>query len=258
MKLNFNKFHGTGNDFIIIDNRDNKISTDSTTLFKKLCNRNFGIGADGLILIHNHKQYDFEMRYYNSDGIEGTMCGNGGRCAFAFAQKAGIVNEKTTFAASDGLHSAKQDGDNISLSLNNVSPPVLVNGNHFLNTGSPHYIIPVPNISKVDVSEMGNKLRWSDHFAPGGTNVNFMESNDKIIKVRTYERGVENETLSCGTGITACAISNRLNGRDGRHDVIVEALGGRLEVSFILEKNSASSVWLKGPAEFVFEGEIVV
>lgn len=256
MKLIFNKFHGTGNDFIIIDNRDKKVSPDNTALFKKLCNRNLGVGADGVILILNHDRYDFEMKYYNSDGREGTMCGNGGRCAYAFALKAGIVNHESAFIASDGSHKAKKEGDIIALSLNDVSPPVIVNGNHFLNTGSPHYIIPVPDISKVNVYEKGKSLRWSDHFAPGGTNVNFVELHENMIKVRTYERGVENETLSCGTGITASAISSRLNSGDGKHIVNVEALGGNLIVSFVLEKKIATSVCLKGAAEFVFEGEI--
>lgn len=257
MLKEFNKYHGAGNDFIMIDNRDKRISGNDGKLISGLCDRHMGIGADGLILIANHDKYAFEMHYYNSDGLRGSMCGNGGRCAFAFAFKNGIVDSDCSFYASDGVHSAKLlEGSQIRISINDVLKPIKISGNHFLNTGSPHYIIPVPNVDNINVAERGKAIRWNESFAPDGTNVNFIESDKETLKVRTFERGVEGETLSCGTGVTASAISSMWNDTIGEKRVTVKTPGGTLEVGFLLGREKATNVYLQGPAEKVFEGII--
>lgn len=258
MKIYFNKYHGTGNDFILIDNREGIINPGNLYLFQRLCDRHFGIGADGLMLLGIKEGFDFEMRYFNSDGNESTMCGNGGRCIAAFAARLGIIGDEARFIASDGVHTARITGDMISLSMNDVAPPVLIDGNHFINTGSPHLIIPVTDATAVDVDSEGRRLRYSDPFRPGGTNVNFVETTPDGIFVRTYERGVEAETLSCGTGVTASAISAMSNKTEGLHKVSVETKGGSLEVSFNIGREEINSVVLTGPAEFVFEGAVEV
>lgn len=256
MKIYFNKYHGAGNDFIIIDNRKHIINPSDYSFFKWLCDRHMGVGADGVMLLGEREGYDFEMRYYNSDGKESTMCGNGGRCIVAYAKKLGIIESKARFIAPDGVHYARVEGEIVSLGMTDVEPPEIVNGNHYLNTGSPHYIVPVPDVSKVDVESAGRRLRHSDAFAPGGVNVNFVEYDGDRIIVRTYERGVEAETLSCGTGVTAAAISYKWGKGQGKQSVKISTSGGNLEVSFIAEENRITSVCLKGPAAFVFEGSI--
>jgi diaminopimelate epimerase len=258
MKYSFNKYQGTGNDFIIIDNRDGSFSPGNSTLVKKLCDRRFGIGADGLILISDNKVYDFEMKYFNSDGKEGTMCGNGGRCASDFAMRLGLAGKETSFITTDGVHEAKLNGKIIELKMNDVSGIKQIKGNYFINTGSPHYIVFVKNVSETDVFETGKKIRWFDDFAPGGTNVNFVEVTGKSIFVRTFERGVEDETLSCGTGSTASAIASVLSGHLETDSVDVKTKGGDLSVSFEITGNEVKNIWLKGPAEFVFSGTISV
>lgn len=254
MKFYFNKYHGTGNDFIVIDNRKQVINPSDNSLFRLLCDRHFGVGADGLMLLGKEEGYDFRMTYFNSDGNESTMCGNGGRCMVAFARKLGIIESKAMFIASDGIHPATIEDGIVSLGMSDVEPPVTINGNHFINTGSPHYIVPVPDVSKVDVYSAGKKLRHSKVFAPGGVNVNFVESAGDGIIVRTFERGVEAETLSCGTGVTASAISCRWGKAMGEQVVKVNTIGGRLEVSYNIGQGPITDVFLKGPAEFVFEG----
>ena len=256
MSIPFNKYHGTGNEFIIIDNREGIINPLDSSFVNKICNRRLGIGADGLILVCNHKKYDYEMIYYNADGFEGSMCGNGGRCAAAFALKHGIAGNSQEFLSSDGPHKAKVDGDIILLQMKDVPAPELVNNYYFIDTGSPHYIIPVPDVSKVNVNEKGKSLRWSDHFAPGGTNVNFVEYSDDGIKVRTFERGVEAETLSCGTGVTASAVSSRWGKSRGKQLVQVSTNGGELIVEFYICDDKVKDISLKGPAHFVFSGII--
>ncbi|HUS86804.1 MAG TPA: diaminopimelate epimerase [Bacteroidales bacterium] len=256
MTINFNKYHGAGNDFIIIDNRKMEFIPGDSDLISRMCNRHLGIGADGLILIHDHPKYDFEMKYFNSDGRESTMCGNGGRCAVDFSEKMGIAGKESLFLASDGLHKALITGSSISISLKDVLPPVKVKGSYFLNTGSPHCIVAVPDVEKVDIVTAGKKIRWSDDFSPGGTNVNFVQPYGKGIKVRTYERGVENETLSCGTGVTASAISSRWGKGTGMQKVDVETRGGKLVVSFELAMKLIQKVCLTGAARFVFSGSI--
>lgn len=255
MQIQFNKYQGAGNDFIIIDNRKKGFPSNDYKLISALCNRRFGIGADGLILIQNSEDVDFEMVYFNSDGYIGSMCGNGGRCAYAFCVENNIVSGKSKFLASDGSHYAEYSKNgSIILSMNDVDPPREIGGNNFLNTGSPHYIIPVPDVSKIDVQLRGRNIRESDSFSPDGTNVNFVEIVDNELIIRTYERGVEDETLACGTGITAAAISSRFQDGDGDYKVKVRAKGGTLTVDFKIQSNKASRVKLTGPAELVFKG----
>lgn len=258
MTILFNKYQGAGNDFIIIDNRKGIFNPDNSNLINKLCDRRFGIGADGLILIYGSLQYDFEMKYFNSDGFEGTMCGNGGRCSADFAIRAGIAGKKLAFKAIDGVHKAESDKGIIKLQMNDLKDPNLINGNYFINTGSPHYVLFKKDVKNIDVNTEGKKYRWAEEFAPGGTNVNFVEIENEGIYVRTFERGVEEETLSCGTGVTASAIASVLTGHFDTNSVSVKTKGGNLAVSFNISGNKISDIWLSGPATFVFSGEIEV
>ena len=254
----FNKYQGTGNDFIIIDNRNSIFSPDNSALIKKLCDRRFGIGADGLILINNKTGFDFEMVYFNADGFIGTMCGNGGRCTADFALKSGIAEKKLRFIAADGIHFAESDGELIRLKMNDVNEIRSVAGNYFINTGSPHYVIFTKELGNLDVFNEGRKIRQSKDFQPGGTNVNFVESESNGIFVRTFERGVEDETLSCGTGVTASAIASVLSGHFVSSPVNVRTRGGNLSVEFDVNGTQISDIWLCGPATFVFEGKIKI
>lgn len=262
----FYKFHGNGNDFIIIDNMDNKISLN-TNIIRQICHRRFGVGADGLMLINPSDKYDFEMDYYNSDGYLGSMCGNGGRCIAAFARLIGLVVDKATFLAFDGVHNADIIEDqsnkntwNVSLSMGNVTSVEKADGYYFLDTGSPHYVEFVEKIAQIDVYEQGKKTRNSELFSPGGTNVNFVEISKDRIFVRTYERGVEEETLSCGTGVTAAALASYLE--TGINNIKVHTTGGDFEVGFkhnvIDDKDVFSEICLHGPAQFIYKGEIEI
>jgi len=211
-----------------------------------------------LILIYESLQHDFEMKYYNADGFEGTMCGNGGRCSADFAIKSGITGKKLSFKATDGVHKAISEDGIIRLQMNDVKQPQLINGNYFINTGSPHYVLFKKSLNNIDVNEEGKKIRWSEEFAPGGTNVNFVETDKNGIYVRTFERGVEEETLSCGTGVTASAIASVLSGHIGTNSIKIKTKGGDLSVSFIITEKNISDIWLSGPATFVYKGEIAV
>ncbi len=252
----FNKYQGTGNDFIIIDNRDSKFNPGDSRLINKLCDRKFGIGADGLILIKETPEFDFEMVYFNSDGFEGSMCGNGGRCAADFAIKSGIAAKNLKFKAIDGIHEAVAEEGLIRLKMNNVDKIRLVKSNYFINTGSPHYVKFTGELENFDVYNEGKRIRQSAEFLPGGTNVNFVEPEINGIYVRTYERGVENETLSCGTGVTAAAIASVLSGHFVSGPVNVRTKGGNLRVEFDAAGEKITNIWLRGPATFVFEGKI--
>ncbi len=256
----FNKYQGTGNDFIIIDNRIEVLKKDDHAVIKKLCDRRFGIGADGLILINRAEGFDFEMVYFNSDGFEGSMCGNGGRCAAQFAVRNKIAGTNILFKAIDGIHTALADDEIIKLKINDVKQPEIINNNYFINTGSPHYVIFVNDPDSLDVVNEGRKIRYSADFPEGGTNVNYVKafSESDEIYVRTYERGVENETLSCGTGVTASAIAAVLTGHFVSSPVNVLTKGGRLIVDFKIHEDKITDVWLSGPATFVFAGEIVI
>lgn len=257
MKILFNKYHGTGNDFIMIDNRESQINRADNHIIEKMCDRHFGIGADGLILIEEDSAEDFRMRYFNADGKEASMCGNGGRCAVAFASRLKIISEKGTFAAADGVHRASISNGIVTLGMNDTRLPEERGGYLFLNTGSPHIIVETGNCGDIDVDNRGRELRWSESFAPEGVNVNFMERYlEGTIKVRTYERGVEAETLSCGTGVTAAAIASCYGSGPGRYSVTIITRGGELRVSFTTDETRATDITLTGDARFVFEGII--
>jgi diaminopimelate epimerase len=258
MNVSFNKYQGAGNDFIIIDNREGEINPSDSKLINKLCDRRFGIGADGLILISGCTKADYEMKYFNSDGKLGSMCGNGGRCSAHFAMKSGIAGQNQKFLAYDGLHEATVDNDSVRLQMGNVNEFRIVNGSYFINTGSPHYIVFKDDADKVNVAEEGKRLRWSKEFAPGGTNVNFVQVIDNGLYIRTFERGVEEETLACGTGVTASAIASVLAGHFGAGPVNVRTRGGKLKVEFDIKNEKVTNIWLSGPATFVFEGIIKI
>jgi diaminopimelate epimerase len=257
-KINFYKYQGTGNDFIILDNRDFSYTDLNTERIKSLCDRRFGIGADGLMLLNSKLGYDFEMKYYNSDGRESSMCGNGGRCLVKFASDMGIRKSLYHFMAVDGVHDAEIDDDGIvSLKMHDVTEIREFHGDFVLNTGSPHYVKIMSDVMDLDVFRKGMDIRYSADFAKEGINVNFVEQKkpDEII-VRTYERGVENETLSCGTGVTASALVCFHNDM-GYNDVTVITKGGKLTVEFDRTgEDCFSNIWLCGPAEKVFEGSI--
>lgn len=257
MKIHFYKYQGTGNDFIMIDNRDGSFPKNNIKLINKLCDRRFGIGADGLILLETSKKYDFTMVYFNADGNEGSMCGNGGRCIVAFAKSLAVINEETTFEAVDGLHYATIKNDIVSLQMTDIKIIETFDNYSFLNTGSPHHVTFSNEVATINVKELGAKIRYGAPYFQEGTNVNFAEQiSENSFKVRTYERGVEDETLACGTGVTAVAIAaNKLN-KTTANSIKLEVLGGKLEVSFCKEGNLYKKVFLKGPAEFVFEGNI--
>lgn len=257
MTYEFSKYQGTGNDFIIIDNRNNNVIL-STQQVAKLCDRKFGIGADGLMLLQEKDGYDFEMIYFNADGNESTMCGNGGRCLTQFAFDSGIEKDKYNFLAIDGEHeSLFAENGWVHLKMIDVDEIKNHHGEYVLNTGSPHYVKPVSNVKETNVYKLGHEIRYSKEFEENGINVNFVEQlgEDKIF-VRTYERGVEDETLSCGTGVTASALIFYHNDI-GFNRVEVETLGGRLAVEFDrIEEAKFNNIWLCGPATFVFKGEI--
>lgn len=257
-KMHFYKYQGTGNDFIILDNRNWSYTALTVERVKFLCDRRFGIGADGLMLLNVKSGYDFEMKYYNSDGRESSMCGNGGRCLVKFAYDMGIRKDKYYFIATDGPHHAEiEDDGTVRLKMKNVSGVRDYHNDFILDTGSPHYIKMVSDVMDYDVFRKGMDIRYSSEFAKEGINVNFVEQKkvDEII-VRTYERGVEDETLSCGTGVTASALACYHN-EMGYNDVRVITKGGRLRVEFDrVGENAYENIWLCGPAIKVFEGNI--
>jgi len=258
MKIKFDKYQGTGNDFVILDNRNGEYSNLTEKQIHRLCDRRFGIGADGLMMLNNKPGYDFEMLYYNSDGKPGSMCGNGGRCMIKYVFHMKMHKYTYKFLATDGEHEAEIDQHNIiRLKMNNVNEIDEHSSYTFLNTGSPHFIKFATDIMNVDVLATGREIRYSKKFMPDGVNVNFVESTgEDSIYVRTYERGVEDETLSCGTGVTAAALVSAHNPR-GFNRVDVETPGGRLSVEFNkIDDTHFENIWLCGPAEFVFAAEI--
>ena len=256
--LTFYKYEGTGNDFVMIDNRTEFFPKTNVQLIERLCDRRFGIGADGLILLENHPQYDFKMVYYNSDGNESSMCGNGGRCLVAFAKQMGVISDTAEFEAVDGYHFATIDSENnVALQMKDVD--AIKNEAHytFLNTGSPHHVELITDLENLDVKSEGAKIRYSDLYGAAGSNVNFVNqiAND-IFAVRTYERGVEDETLSCGTGATAVAIAMHQTGKTNNNIIDLNVEGGKLKVQFDVDNGNYTNVFLIGPATFVFEGKI--
>ncbi|MEP2025195.1 MAG: diaminopimelate epimerase [Reichenbachiella sp.] len=253
MKIPFYKYQGTGNDFVMIDNRDGIFPHD-TSLVAKMCDRKFGIGADGLILIENHNTLDFEMVYFNADGSQ-SLCGNGSRCAVSFANFLKIIENDTKFLTIDGEYEAHLKDGLVHLHMRDQQTPEKFDAHYFLNNGSPHHIAFVEKVDEQDVYNQGAAIRYADSYKPSGTNVNFVETKENnTIFVRTYERGVENETLSCGTGITASALAAADKGLNS--PIAIEAKGGKLEVRFEQQNDkSFTNIWLIGPAEQVFIGQ---
>lgn len=263
--MHFEKYQGTGNDFVIIDNRQGLFKPDRNTV-EYLCDRKFGIGADGLMLLENEPGYDFKMVYFNADGNESSMCGNGGRCLTAYAFSKGVFKDKCRFLAIDGDHDAilLEDKGNhdymVSLKMIDVNAVNTFENDLVIDTGSPHYLRFLTDVDKLDVYTEGYKVRNSEPFVKEGINVNFLEMKDGLLHVRTYERGVEDETLSCGTGVTAAALAAAEKGMlNGDNICKIQTKGGKLQVRF--HKNGEGSfddIWLEGPATFVFEGEIEI
>ena len=255
MKINFTKYEGNGNDFIIIDDRKEEFCEDNASMISKLCNRKFGIGADGLILLRKNKTYDFQMIYFNSDGNESSMCGNGGRCLVSYALQLDINLKTNSFLAIDGVHKFKVVDNEIYLKMNDVKDIVVKNGYNFLDTGSPHVVQIVENVDEINVYEQGKKIR-KQFQEMEGVNVNFVSFNNHKIKCRTFERGVENETLSCGTGVVAVALYVFKKKKIMSNKIIVSTNGGSLLVSFKNNGNSFYEIWLKGDINKIFDGLI--
>ena len=260
LKIPFYKYQGTGNDFVLIDQRKKTYlkRTDHEAV-ALLCDRKFGVGADGLILLEEKAGYDFEMVYFNSDGYESSMCGNGGRCITAFAQRLGVFERSCRFWAIDGLHEAnviKEDW--VELKMMDVDTVEYGEDYFVLNTGSPHYIVFVEDVDDINVVEIGSAIRYSKPYREKGINVNFVEKTDSGLIVATYERGVEDETLSCGTGVTAAAIALASQNEQAEQRIPIQTKGGNLEIKLQKDVGNKqfSDIWLCGPAKAVFEGEI--
>jgi diaminopimelate epimerase len=267
MQLEFYKYQGTGNDFVMIDNRSGFFPKDNLQLVASLCDRRFGIGGDGLILLEKNPMSsiiampaDFRMVYYNSDGNEGSMCGNGGRCTVAFAKKLTIIDDTCMFMAADGWHHASIDENGtVSLKMIDVFNIKLEKDYTFMNTGSPHHVQLVEDLEHYNVKENGAALRYGDLYGKEGSNINFVKKiNEDTFSLRTYERGVEDETLACGTGATAAAIAMNLTGQTNATSIKINVEGGKLEISFDKNRDHYTNVYLIGPAEFVFKGVIEI
>jgi len=258
MTHTFYKYQGTGNDFVIMDNRNNSFDKENTELIAKLCDRRFGIGADGLMLLEDHDTADFTMVYFNADGNESTMCGNGGRCLVAFAKHLGLIQDKAIFEAVDGMHHAIIEGATVKLQMQDVRDVEQHEQHVFLDTGSPHHVMFKDNLDAFNVKTEGALIRNGEPYYEAGTNVNFVEKiDDHTFGVRTYERGVEDETLSCGTGVTAVAIAMYAMGATANKVLTLKTKGGDLKVSFIEKDTAFKEVWLMGPATQVFKGTMV-
>lgn len=259
MLLNFSKYHGAGNDFIIVDNRLESFPKDCA-IIKHLCDRHFGIGADGLMLLESSAAYDFKMIYYNADGNESTMCGNGGRCITLFAKQIGLINSSAHFMGIDGEHNAIIETESIiNLKMQDIPSIDIGNNYYFINTGSPHYVRFVDDVERIDVNTEGKAIRNNFNIQNGGTNVNFVDFDKDSIRVRTFERGVESETLACGTGSVASAIAYCHHTKKYLPEYKIQTQGGVLFVKFKMVNDCAfKDVWLKGPAIHVFDGKIAL
>lgn len=261
MRIQFNKYHGTGNDFILIDDRQENFIKDHK-LIEKLCNRRFGIGADGLILIRDHSDLDFKMEYFNSNGYEGSMCGNGGRCAVHFTKTINLISTRAEFETIDGIHNASIDNELVKLSMNPVNTIKESKKILLLDIGSPHAVIFKENIENIDIIKEGKLIRYDETLSNNGVNVNFVQIMDENnIYIRTYERGVENETLSCGTGVVASSLAAYIKlGLQGIYkEFYIKTPGGELKVTFsIKDKRKFRNIFLMGPAIFVYSGNIFI
>ncbi len=258
MILNFYKYHGTGNDFIMIDGFKNKDLTLTEEKIKRLCDRRFGVGADGLIILKEHKDYDFEMVYYNADGRESSMCGNGGRCIVKFAHRLGYVKDECSFLAIDGLHEGKVVDDKVSIKMSDVSEWECQDNVVVVNTGSPHFVRFVEDLDTYNILEEGRRIRYSETYKIEGINVNLAEIHSSNIAVMTYERGVEDETYSCGTGVVATVLAQHIMNPTGPTSQTVQTKGGELSVRFSSPQNGYRDIWLTGPAIEVYTGKLEV
>jgi len=257
-KIKFSKYQGAGNDFVLIDNRTGFFDRKNDNLVQILCDRKFGIGADGLMLLQKNENFDFEMIYYNANGGEASMCGNGGRCIVAFARDLGIIQDHTVFLAVDGEHQATIHDHQVDLGMIDVSVIQRDGEAYVLNTGSPHYVAWVSNLQNKNVFEMGSLIRNNETYREDGINVNFIEKEEQGYFVRTFERGVEDETLACGTGATAAAMVVAVHHKlEGAHKIPIRVLGGQLYISFNKTGQKFTDVRLIGPAQLVFEGSFV-
>ncbi|WP_026897628.1 diaminopimelate epimerase [Daejeonella oryzae] len=261
MNLQFYKYEGAGNDFILVDNRNLDFDHSNPELIERLCNRRFGIGGDGIMFIQESAGYDFEMVYYNADGKPSSMCGNGGRCIVAFAKFLNIIKNETTFLAVDGPHYARisESGDWVSLQMIDVESITKDAEAFVLNTGSPHYVSCSTDLKNKNVYEEGKSIRFNETYKDEGININFVEDFGDHLYVRTYERGVEDETFACGTGATAVALAMALKkGLTGQINTEIHVLGGQLNVRFDYDGTKFSNIFLEGPATFVFRGQIQI
>lgn len=257
MTKTFYKYQGTGNDFVVFDNRQMDFDKNNASFINHLCDRKLGIGADGLLLLETSKSSDFTMVYFNADGTLGSMCGNGGRCIVAFAHFMGIIGNHTRFEAYDGLHEATIEDGIVSLQMKNIDTVEVYENHVFLDTGSPHHVQNVENLDDFDVENIGRKIRLGSPYLEAGANINFVEAlSNSEYKVRTYERGVEAETLSCGTGVTAVAIAMHATNQSNQTDILLHTQGGVLQVRFENQGNLYSNVFLVGPAIQVFSGSV--
>ncbi|RZA02837.1 MAG: diaminopimelate epimerase [Sphingobacteriaceae bacterium] len=261
MKIHFYKYQGAGNDFILMDNRQNAVNHHNTKLIAHLCNRRFGIGGDGMMFLQNHEGYDFEMVYYNADGQPSSMCGNGGRCIVAFAKFLGVIKNETNFLAVDGPHYAKisDSGDWVSLQMIDVDTINKDAEAYVLNTGSPHYVKLVEDLQHKNVYQEGHAIRNNATYRTNGINVNFVEPTDNGYFVRTFERGVEDETYACGTGVTAVALAMaQHHNQTGHVTTPIKVLGGDLNIHFNYDGQLFTDIFLEGPAVQVFEGDVEI
>jgi diaminopimelate epimerase len=257
MLIRFHKYQGTGNDFVMVDGRDGSFNP-TTAQVAALCDRRFGIGADGLIIVREEAD-GLRMVYFNSDGRESTMCGNGGRCFVAFCHALGIIGSEGRFMAIDGPHDFLYQDGTVSLRMQDVPAIEALGDDMVLDTGSPHYVRFCHNVGSLDVQALGSDIRNGERFRQAGINVNFVEKEDDALRVRTFERGVEGETYSCGTGVTAAVLAfDRLQNGD-EQSIAVRTLGGELAVSFVRAgRGGYTDIWLHGPAKAVFTGEVEV
>jgi diaminopimelate epimerase len=257
--LKFSKYQGAGNDFVIIDNRNQVFPlVNREEIIEKLCDRRFGIGADGLILLELEEGVDFRMVYHNADGQESSMCGNGGRCIVSFASELGIIESKTVFTAIDGLHEALYfSQQQVELKMKDVDVIQVFDDHAILDTGSPHFVKFVDDVSTISIADEGRAIRKQAQFGEKGINVNFIQQTAQNLIVYTYERGVEDETLACGTGVTAAVLAmNEFRNNKDTDEVNVKVRGGVLKVKFRKENDVYKHIWLIGPGKKVFEGSI--
>ena len=256
MTFNFYKYHGTGNDFILIDDRAKLFPDGDIALIERICDRHFGIGADGLMLVRTAPDFDFRMVYFNSDGRESTMCGNGGRCIAAFAQMIGLKLGKKQFVAIDGPHDYELYDDRVKLKMIDVREVKHLDKDYVIFTGSPHFVRFAMDIDSLDINSAARKIRYSHTYHQEGINVNFVEQGAGVYRMRTYERGVEGETLSCGTGTVAAALAIAMRDEGIQSPVILQTPGGNLSVFFQRNGDGFEDIWLEGPASFVFSGTL--